>query len=83
MIIKKGKGKTKYGPGIKIKLYPMDMVLAIHAYLAAHDVHITGARTITVDRKILKDTKTEIYVDPSADVIQYGRKWNGRTGKKE
>lgn len=76
MKIKFGKGKTEYGPGVEIKLSGNEVAKAIYTYLTAHDVHITGAATITMDGELLK--KTKIYVDPSGNVVANGKGYSGR-----
>jgi len=75
-----GKGRTEYGPGVQIDLTGEEVATAIHAYLAAYNVHISGARTITVNGKLCE--KGGVYVDPSAFVIYKGERYNGR-GTKE
>jgi len=80
MKIKFGEGKTEYGPGVQINLTGEEVALAIYTYLTAHDVHIDGSATITVNGKLCK--KGEVYVDPSARVVANSVGWNGR-GYKE
>lgn len=78
MKIKYGKGTTKYGPGIDIKLTGSEIAMAIYTYLTAHDVHISGAATIRVNGKMIK--KGSIYVDPSGSVVAKCKKWDGKGG---
>jgi hypothetical protein len=80
MNIKLGNGKTQYGPGVQIDLTGDEVATAIHAYLTAHNVHISGARTIRVNGAIIE--KGEVYVDPSGFVITDGIKYSGK-GDKE
>ena len=75
MNIQFGKGKTKYGPGVEINLTGDEVATAIDAYLVAHGIYISGARTIVND-KLCKIG--QIYVDPSGFVISNGNKWSGR-----
>jgi len=75
MKIKYGKGKTKFGTGVNIKLSGSEVAMAIHTYLTAHNVHISGASTIRVNGELCE--KGSIYVDPSAFVIVNGKKWEG------
>ena len=72
MRIKYGPGKTKYGPGVQIKLTPTEIVLAIHAYIMAHGVNIYGPRTTRIDGHLVRGG--EIYVDPSGSVMCKGKR---------
>lgn len=54
--------------------------MAIYTYLTAHNVHISGAATITVNGELCE--RGGIYVDPSARVVASGEGWNGK-GYKE
>lgn len=76
MKIKRGRGTTPYGPGVEIKLTGDEVATAIDAYLVAHGVHVSGARTITVNRELC--AVGEVYVDPSGFVIHEGKKISGR-----
>ena len=76
MNIQFGKGKTKYGPGVEINLTGDEVATAIDAYLVAHGIYISGARTISVNDELCKIG--QIYVDPSGFVISNGNKWSGR-----
>ena len=80
MKVKYGKGKTKYGPGVAIKLTGEEVARAIHAYLTAHNVHISGAATIKVNGLLCE--KGYVYVDPSGFVVAKGKEYSGR-GKKQ
>ena len=60
MKVKFGKGKTKYGPGVQINLTGEEVAIAISAYLVAHQIYVSGARTITVNGELCK--KGEVYV---------------------
>lgn len=77
MNIRFGDGKTEYGPGVLIELTGNEVATAIDAYLTAHGVYISGARTIRVNGEMCKHGS--IYADPSARVIDAeGTGWNGR-----
>lgn len=76
MKIEFGNGKTQYGPGVQIDLTGDEVATAIHTYLEAHNVHINGARTITVNGK--RCEKGGVYVDPSGFVVTNGEKLSGR-----
>ena len=76
MKIKYGKGTTVYGPGVDIFLTGDDVATAISAYLVAHDIHISGPRTIRVNGELCKGGR--VYVDPSGFVIHDGEKIDGR-----
>ena len=78
MKVKHGKGKTEWGPGVKIKLTGSEVATAIDAYLVAHGVHVSGPRTITVNGKLCDIGK--IYVDPSGFVVHDGKRYKGRGG---
>lgn len=81
MKVKKGKGTTKYGPGVEIKLSGCEVATAIDAYLVAHGIHVSGPRTITVNGELCE--KGSVYVDPSGSVIHEGIRILGKTGKPE
>jgi hypothetical protein len=76
MIIKYGSSKTKYGPGVDIELTGDEIAGAISAYLVAHDIHISGPRTITVNGDLCDFGR--VYVDPSGFIISEGVKFDGR-----
>lgn len=76
MIIKHGNGKTEYGTGVSIELTGDEVATAIDAYLVAHKVHVSGARTIRVNECMVD--YASIYVDPSGFVIADGIKVSGR-----
>lgn len=76
MKIKLGNGKSILGPGIDIEMSGNDVVLAITAYLIAHNIRIDGARTITVNNELCKYAR--VRVDPSGFVIRNGKKINGK-----
>jgi hypothetical protein len=80
MKIAYGIGKTEYGPGVQIDLEGREVATAIYAYLTAHNVHINGAATITINGELIE--YGEMYVDPSGFVIADGVKYSGR-GKDE
>jgi hypothetical protein len=71
-----GKGTTEYGPGVDIYLTGEDVALAISSYLVAHDIHVSGPRTITINGELCKVGK--VYVDPSGFVICAGEKYDGK-----
>lgn len=81
MKVKYGKGKTKYGPGVSIKLSGVDVALAIYAYLVAHNIHASGPATITVNRELCKEG--HVYVDPSGRVVSMGKEYSGRGSDNE
>lgn len=71
-----GKGATEYGPGVNINLSGDEVAVAIDAYLVAHQVYVSGPRTITVNGELCE--KGNIYIDPSGFVISDGEKISGR-----
>lgn len=72
-----GKGPTKYGPGVDIKLTGDEVATAIDAYLVALGVHVDGPRTITVNGELCQVGR--VYVDPVGFVITpKGQKFAGR-----
>lgn len=79
--IQPGKGTSQYGTGIDINLTGDQLATAITAYLHAHNIHINGSRTVSVNGQLCKHAN--VYVDPSGFVIKKGKKYNGRTGLKE
>lgn len=76
MEITYGVGTTEYGPGVSISLSGDEVATAISAYLVAHDVHVVGPRTITVNGKLCESG--HIYVDPSGGVVAEGAEISGR-----
>jgi hypothetical protein len=76
MIVKRGNGTTKYGPGVSIELTGDEVATAIDAYLVAHGVHVSGSRTIRVNDGLCKTGR--VYVDPEGFVIADGVKTDGR-----
>ena len=76
MKVQYGKGKSKYGTGVDIKLTGDEVATAIDAYLVAHNIHIQGPRTINVNGDLIDSGS--IYVDPSGFVIEKGEKFSGR-----
>lgn len=82
MKLQLGNGKTKYGPGVEIKLDGNEVATAIDAYLVAQCVHVSGPRTITVNGELCESGN--IYVDPSGFIITpKGRKLSGRGANAE
>ncbi len=71
--VKIGSGKTKYGPGVSIDLTGAEVATAIAAFLVAHDINISGARTITVNGELCE--VGHVYVDPSGFVVADGERW--------
>jgi len=65
-----GKGTSKYGPGVNIELTGGEVATAIIAYLVAHDIYITGPRTVTVNRDLCEGGN--VYVDPSGYAVMNG-----------
>ena len=76
MIVKHGKGRSEYGPGVSVELTGDEVATAIDAWLVAHSVHISGPRTITVNGELC--ASGQVYVDPSGFVITDGEKISGR-----
>lgn len=79
MTVQFGKGKTKYGTGVQIDLTGDEVATAIDAYLTAHNIHVSGARTITVNGEQCEEG--QIYVDPSGFVISEGIRYDGKGWK--
>jgi len=76
VIVKRGEGRTEYGPGVSIELTGAEVATAIDAYLVAHQVYVHGPRTVTVNGE--RCSAGHIYVDPSGFVIADGKKHDGR-----
>lgn len=76
MIIKRGEGRTEYGPGVSIELTGDEVATAIDAYLVAHNVIVVGPRTVHVNGELCRSGR--IYVDPSGYAINNGAKIDGR-----
>jgi len=76
MKISYGQGASNHGTGVEISLTCDEVATAIDAYLVAHGIHITGARTIKVNDELCKNG--EVYVDPSGFVIADGEKYSGK-----
>jgi hypothetical protein len=79
MNVQFGKGKTEYGTGVQINLTGDEVATAIDAYLVAHGIYVSGARTITVNGELCEEG--EIYVDPSGKVVADGIGYDGRGHK--
>lgn len=71
-----GNGPTKYGPGVQIDLTGDEVATAISAYLVARQVHISGARTITVNGQLCE--YGAVYVDPAGAVVRKGKRFSGQ-----
>lgn len=76
MIVKYGSGTTQYGSGISIELEGDEIATAIDAYLVAHNIVISGPRTITVNGELCQNGN--VYVDTSGVVICNGTTFSGR-----
>jgi hypothetical protein len=76
MIVRYGDGQTWYGPGVAVELTGDEVARAIEAWLVAHGVHISGARTVTVNGELCR--AGQLYVDPSGFVIDNGEGFSGR-----
>lgn len=76
MRIRYGEGTTQYGPGVSIQLSGAEVAVAIDAYLAAHEVVVRGARTVTVNGSLCE--AGEVYVDPEGFVVSKGKRWSGK-----
>jgi len=76
MEIRFGDGPTHYGPGVAIEMTGSEVATAIIAWLVAHDVHISGARTVRVNGELCE--VGEVYVDPSGSVVADGKRYLGR-----
>ncbi len=76
MKIRHGDGTTEYGPGVLIELDGNEVARAIDAYLVAHSIHVSGARTIRVNGDLCR--AGQVYVDPSGFVITDGERVSGR-----
>lgn len=71
-----GEGATEYGPGVAIEMTGSEVATAIIAWLVAHNVHIDGARTVTVNGELCEVGR--VYVDPSGAVVTDGKRFTGR-----
>lgn len=65
--------KIQYETGVQIDLTGDEVATAIDAYLVAHDIHVSGPRTIYVNGELCE--KGMIYIDPSGFVIKDGEKY--------
>lgn len=81
MLVKHGNGRTAFGPGVAIELSGDEVATAIDAYLVAHQIHVSGSRTITVNGALCGSG--HVYVDPSGSVISDGVRYRGRGGKEK
>lgn len=75
--VRKGDGRTEFGPGVSIELTGDEVATAIDAFLVSHGIHVSGPRTVTVNGGDPCDFG-EVYVDPSGFVIANGEKYSGR-----
>lgn len=76
MNITYGHSRSNEGPGVTISLTGDEAATAIDAYLKAHNIHVSGPRTITVNHDLIEEAS--IYVDPSGFVIREGMKFSGK-----
>lgn len=76
MEIRFGDGTTKYGPGVAIELTGDEVATAIDTWLVAHNVHVMGPRTVTVNGELCEVGR--VYVDPSGLVVADGKRFTGR-----
>lgn len=76
MNVKYGNGSTEFGPGVSIILSGDEIATAIDAWLVAHNIHVRGARTVTVNGEFCSEG--EVYVDPSGFVVADGLHLSGR-----
>lgn len=76
MQVKYGEGKTVYGPGVSIEMSGDELALAVMTWLMAQDVHVFGARTVTVNGELCE--RSRVYVDPSGFVMTDGERMDGR-----
>lgn len=81
MEIKYGPGKTSFGPGVSIELTGDEVATAIDAWLVAHNVYISGARTVTVNAELCDIGR--IYVDPGGFVVAEGKMFAGSGEKND
>ena len=75
MEVEFGRGKSKNGPGIEIKLKSDEVINAINCYLTAHNTYVGGPRIITMNGGPIK--KCSIHVDTSGHVISDGKQFLG------
>ena len=78
MIVKRGNGRSAFGPGVDIELDGDEVATAIDAYLVAHGVHVNGPRTIRVNGALCESGR--VYVDPSGYAVVNGKKIDGGRG---
>lgn len=71
-----GNSKTEYGTGVQIDLTGDEVATAIDAYLVAHNIYVSGPRTITVNGELCE--VGGVYVDPSGKVVAQGIGYDGR-----
>lgn len=67
----------KKGLGVNIHLSGDEVATAIDTYIVAHNIYVSGPRTITVNGQLCEVGK--IYVDPSGRVIAKGEEINPKT----
>ena len=77
MKIKYGEGRTEFGPGVSVHLTGDEVATAVMAYLVAHGVHVSGARTVFVNNELC--TAGEVFVDPMGFIVApEGTRYSGR-----
>lgn len=81
MEVRYGEGVTEFGPGVSIEMTGDEIATAIDAYLVAHGIHVSGARTVTVNGELCDDGR--VYVDPSGAVIAGGERFSGRGPERD
>jgi hypothetical protein len=78
MKVQYGNGTTKYGLGVEVLLTGDEVAVAIDAYLTAHQIYVSGPRTITVNGELCGSGR--VYVDPSGFAMHEGKRLTGRGG---
>lgn len=78
--VKRGDGRTEFGPGVEVLLTGDEVAIAIDAFLVAHGIHVRGPRTIHVNGELCETGS--VYVDPSGSVTAARMRYLG-TGKIE
>lgn len=76
MRIALGDGKTPLGPGVLVDLSGDEIATAIYAYLVAHDVWVSGPRTVFINGALCDGCTLD--VDPTGYVIAGRKKISGR-----
>lgn len=63
---------SRWGKSVSVEMTGSEVALAIMAYLVAHDIHISGPKTITVNGSLIENGR--VFIDPSGFLVCDGER---------